>query len=225
MHRTKIYRTRQVQLPPPAARAYKQVLKDWATGDHSTQWELEKRLWLQRIAGGTFPECPHDAKFNELHHLLTGELAGEPVVVFFRFTSELNRAEELLKEWGLRFRRLDGSTPEEQRGALIKEFQSGEFTVFLLQTRCVQFGTNLSTSSTVIYYSNWDNPEIRIQSEDRILHAGKDDDLLYLDLVAEGTIDEAIVKALNEKKMSGKVFEMAIVSAIRQASKDALCGR
>ena len=52
---------------------------------------------------------------------------------------------------------------------------------------------------TVIYYSNSYDLEVRLQSEDRAHRIGQEQKVTYIDLVAEKTVDEVIVKALRQK--------------------------
>ena len=51
----------------------------------------------------------------------------------------------------------------------------------------------------MIYYANDFNLETRIQSEDRCHRIGQRNPVTYIDLIADGTIDEKIVKALRDK--------------------------
>ena len=51
----------------------------------------------------------------------------------------------------------------------------------------------------MIYYANDFNLETRIQSEDRCHRIGQRNPVTYIDLIADGTIDEKIVKALRSK--------------------------
>ncbi len=51
----------------------------------------------------------------------------------------------------------------------------------------------------MIYYANDFNLETRIQSEDRCHRIGQKNPVTYIDLIADGTIDEKIVKALRDK--------------------------
>ena len=48
--------------------------------------------------------------------------------------------------------------------------------------------------------------EKRAQSEDRIIHPVKQEPLLYIDLVTEGTIDEIVVDALQDKSISAQIL-------------------
>jgi SNF2 family DNA or RNA helicase len=54
----------------------------------------------------------------------------------------------------------------------------------------------LTGASTMIYYSNGYDLEKRQQSEARIDRIGQEKPMTYVDIIAEGTIDEKIVKAL-----------------------------
>ena len=61
------------------------------------------------------------------------------------------------------------------------------------------YGITLTGASTMIYYSNGYDLEKRQQSEARIDRIGQEKPMTYIDLLAEGTIDEKIVKALRNK--------------------------
>ena len=59
----------------------------------------------------------------------------------------------------------------------------------------------------MIYYANDFNLETRSQSEDRCHRIGQRNPVTYIDLIAEGTIDEKIIKALRDKiNISAKVL-------------------
>ena len=57
----------------------------------------------------------------------------------------------------------------------------------------------LIAASTVIYYSNSYDLEIRLQSEDRAHRIGQTNKVTYIDLCAAKTIDEKIIKSLRAK--------------------------
>ena len=61
------------------------------------------------------------------------------------------------------------------------------------------YGITLTAANTVIYYSNSYDLEKRLQSEDRAHRIGQTGSVTYVDLIAEGTIDERIVKSLKDK--------------------------
>ncbi len=61
-------------------------------------------------------------------------------------------------------------------------------------------GLNLHAASTVIYYSNDFSLENRLQSEDRAHRIGQVNNVTYIDMIAEGTLDVKIVDVLRNKK-------------------------
>jgi SNF2 family DNA or RNA helicase len=61
------------------------------------------------------------------------------------------------------------------------------------------YGITLTAANTVIYYSNGYDLEKRLQSEDRAHRIGQKKSVTYIDLIAENTVDEKIVKALRKK--------------------------
>ena len=61
------------------------------------------------------------------------------------------------------------------------------------------YGITLTAANTVVYYSNNYDLEKRLQSEDRAHRIGQTGSVTYVDLIAEDTIDERIVKALRDK--------------------------
>ena len=61
------------------------------------------------------------------------------------------------------------------------------------------YGITLTGASTMIYYSNGYDLEKRMQSEARIDRIGQEKPMTYIDIIAEKTVDEKIVKALRKK--------------------------
>ena len=61
------------------------------------------------------------------------------------------------------------------------------------------FGLTLTACNTVIYYSNSYNLEVRMQSEDRAHRMGQTGSVVYIDILARNTLDEAIMKSLINK--------------------------
>jgi len=61
------------------------------------------------------------------------------------------------------------------------------------------YGITLTAASNMIYYSNGYDLEKRQQSEARIDRIGQEKPMTYIDILAEDTIDEKIVKSLRKK--------------------------
>jgi SNF2 family DNA or RNA helicase len=93
-----------------------------------------------------------------------------------------------------------GLTPQEERQDNIKKFQNNPECRFIVgTTQTGGYGITLTQANTVIYYSNGYDLEKRLQSEDRAHRIGQTKSVTYVDLIAEDTVDEKIVKALRDK--------------------------
>ena len=77
--------------------------------------------------------------------------------------------------------------------------KNGPTRYFVGNTQTGGYGITLTAANTVVYYSNNYDLEKRLQSEDRAHRIGQTGSVTYVDLIAEKTIDERIVKALREK--------------------------
>ena len=94
-----------------------------------------------------------------------------------------------------------GDTTNEDRQKAIKEIQDPESPVrFIIGTpQTGGYGITLTGANTMIYYANGYDYEKRIQSEARINRAGQTRKMTYIDIIAQDTVDEKIVKALRSK--------------------------
>ena len=93
-----------------------------------------------------------------------------------------------------------GLTPAAERQKNIKKFQNDDKCRFFVgTTQTGGYGITLTAASTMIYYSNGYDLEKRQQSEARIDRIGQKFPMTYIDIMAENTVDERIVKALRKK--------------------------
>jgi SNF2 family DNA or RNA helicase len=94
-----------------------------------------------------------------------------------------------------------GETPFEERQGNIKKIQDPNSPVrFIIGTpQTGGYGITLTEANTMIYYSNGYDLEKRTQSEARINRAGQKRKMTYIDIIAQDTVDEKIVKALIKK--------------------------
>jgi len=93
-----------------------------------------------------------------------------------------------------------GLTPQDERQDNIRKFQSDLRCRFIVGTPSTGgYGITLTAANTVIYYSNGYDLEKRLQSEDRAHRIGQKKNVTYVDIIAEDTVDEKIVKALRDK--------------------------
>jgi len=93
-----------------------------------------------------------------------------------------------------------GLTPSSERQQNIEKFQNDDKCRFFVGTpQTGGYGITLTAASTMIYYSNGYDLEKRQQSEARIDRIGQKFPMTYIDIMAENTVDERIVKALRKK--------------------------
>jgi len=94
-----------------------------------------------------------------------------------------------------------GDTKDSIRQSIVDDFMdnNSKLRFFVGNPKTGGYGLTLTSSHTVVYYSNDYSLEVRMQSEDRAHRIGQTDKVTYVDLMTEGTIDEKIVKALNNK--------------------------
>jgi superfamily II DNA or RNA helicase len=123
---------------------------------------------------------------------------GHKALVFSQWTSLLDLVEPLLKERGVRFTRLDGSTVD--RGAVVKSFQDDpSVSVMLLSLKAGGTGLNLTAADHVFLLDPWWNPAAEDQAADRAHRIGQDRPVLVHRLIANDSVEERIL-ALQEKK-------------------------
>jgi SNF2 family DNA or RNA helicase len=110
-------------------------------------------------------------------------------------------SEAIEKEYGKgSYVTMYGATSVEDRKQVCEDFQTNDKVRFFIGNPTVGgYGLTLHAASYVIYYSNNYNLEVRLQSEDRAHRIGQTKNVLYIDIIAEETVDEKIVSALNRK--------------------------
>jgi SNF2 family DNA or RNA helicase len=128
------------------------------------------------------------------------EVSGK-IIIWSRFRYDIVRIRAaLVKEYGEKsVVSYYGDTSDEDRQRAIQLFQDGDARFFVANPATAGYGLTLTEANTVIYYANDFNLETRIQSEDRCHRIGQKNPVTYIDLIAEGTIDEKIVKSLRDK--------------------------
>ena len=126
---------------------------------------------------------------------------GHQILLFSQFTSMLERIEGRLREKGITNFTLQGSTPKEKRAQLVKAFNAGEASVFLISLKAGGTGLNLTAAHVVVHYDPWWNLAAQDQATDRAHRIGQQTHVQVYKLIAKDTIEEKILK-LQEKKAS-----------------------
>lgn len=137
---------------------------------------------------------PRMKMFSELVEEVDGQF-----IVWAHFVEEIRQISAQLRSAGIECVEYHGAIPDKAREAAVDAFQAGKARAFLGQPQSGGIGLTLTAASTVIYYSNDFNLDTRVQSEDRAHRIGTRKSVVYIDLVAEDTKDEAIARALCRK--------------------------
>ena len=93
-----------------------------------------------------------------------------------------------------------GLTAQEHRATHLERFRDDEKCRFMVANPEVGgIGLTLTHACTCVYWNNTFSLEDRLQSEARIWRISQEKPVLYVDLIAKGTIDEKILNALKDK--------------------------
>jgi SNF2 family DNA or RNA helicase len=207
----KTYMKRTIQLSEEQSKVYKQM-KEIAlatlNGKMITTVNVITQLMrLHQITCGHFKSddgVTQTLKSNRLDELMDvlSEMEGKAVIwAHYRHDIEVI-VEAIKKEYGDKsVVTYYGDTSTDDRQKAIKLIQNPESSVrFIVGTpQTGGYGITLTGASTMIYYSNGYDLEKRQQSEARIDRIGQTKNMTYIDIIAEGTVDEKIVKALRTK--------------------------
>lgn len=126
--------------------------------------------------------------------------AGHRMLVFSQFTTMLERLETDLKEAGISYFKITGSTPKEQRIQMVNAFNSGSVPVFLISLKAGGTGLNLTGADVVIHYDPWWNLAVQNQATDRAHRLGQTKTVTVYKLIMKNSIEEKILKLQEAKK-------------------------
>ena len=207
----KTFMKRIVKMTPAQEKVYKQMkhlaLAEMEGKQMTTATVLTQLMRLHQITCGHFTAddgTTKDIKNNRITELLNTleEIHGK-VVIWAHYQYDVETiVEHLKKEYGDNsFVTYYGKTPMSERQDNIKKFQDLKSPVRFLvgTTQTGGYGITLTAASTMIYYSNGYDLEKRQQSEARIDRIGQKFPMTYIDIMAQDTVDERIVKALRKK--------------------------
>jgi SNF2 family DNA or RNA helicase len=126
------------------------------------------------------------------------DLLPHKAIFWGRFNNDIDLMMDVLGERAVRY---DGTVDEDARARAKDDFQKGDAQWFVAKQQSAGEGLTLHAAKTAVYYSNTFRLLDRLQSEDRPHRIGMDDNPVnYIDLIAEDTVDEHIIKNLRLKR-------------------------
>ena len=206
----KIYMKREIELSAEQNKVYKQMKEEalaTLNGKQiTTMTVLTQLMRLQQITCGHFVAddgTTQQIKSNRLNELMDilDEVEGKSII-WAHWQKDIQIIKTaLVKKYGPgSVVDYYGLTPQDQRDTNREKFQHDPMCRFFIGTPSTGgYGLTLTAANTVIYYSNGYDLEKRLQSEDRAHRIGQKKSVTYVDILAEETVDEKIVKSLRKK--------------------------
>ena len=206
----KIYMKRQINLTTDQKKLYEQMRKEaLATLNGkkvTTVNALTQLMRLHQITCGHFTSddgVTQPIKNNRIDELMNvlEEIEGK-AIIWAHYQYDINTIIKEVEKVHGPGSIVDyyGLTPQDERQPNIKKFQSDPKCRFMVGTPSTGgYGITLTAANTVIYYSNGYDLEKRLQSEDRAHRIGQKKSVTYVDILADETVDEKIVKSLRKK--------------------------
>ena len=162
---------------------------------------------LMQLAGGAIYDedgntiVIHDAKIQRLREIVEDNV-GHPVLVFYQYKHELERLKAAIPDARLL------KTADDLRA-----WNRGDIPVLLAHPASAGYGLNLQQGGHIIvWYSLTWSLEQYLQANARLCRQGQKDTVVIHQLIAKGTVDEAVAAALTKKEAG----QQAMLTAIRK---------
>lgn len=125
---------------------------------------------------------------------------GHKALVFSQFVKHLKLVEDWVREAGIPYQYLDGSTPGKERERRVDAFQAGDGQLFLISLKAGGTGLNLTAADFVLHLDPWWNPAAEDQASDRAHRIGQQRPVTVYRFVSEGTIEEKVLALHADKR-------------------------
>lgn len=164
---------------------------------------LVKLLRLQQITGGFVTNDAGETVFlgeskrNLLASVCEELEGGFPFIVFARFKKDIEAIRDVGSDLGADVKELSGSkrTAISATGSLTETCD-----IAAVQIQAGKEGIDLSRASVAIYYSLGFSLGDYKQSRARLVRPGQTESVKFIHLMAKGTIDERVMKAMERKQ-------------------------
>lgn len=206
-----LHDVRKCELEPAARKAYKALEDDlfafWGEGSITAANALVRLLRLQQTTSGWLPVedaegevtlTPiSDAKEKLLGDLLEDIGPHEPVVVFCRFTNDLDAVRAQTEKLGRTYGELSG---RDKGGLTDRAEMNPDIDVIGVQIQAGGVGIDLTRARYAVYYSTGFSLGDYEQSLARVHRPGQTRPTTYYHLQVEDTVDERVYEALQNRK-------------------------
>lgn len=210
----------EINLPKKAMDQYKELEKDLVIElDNeditATNAAVLTGKLLQMSNGAIYSESKefveiHDEKLNALLDIIEAA-NGKPVLVFYSYKHDLTRIMKVLSQNKLKGQELKDSSD-------IKKWNSGEIPILLLHPASAGHGLNLQYGGNIVVWFGltW-SLELYQQANARLHRQGQKDIVIIHHLIAKGTVDEDVMRALESKEVNQNVLLEAVKARLKDS--------
>lgn len=207
----KIYENKIITLSPEERKIYNKL----ANGGHEATEDEQAIVacirckqfcnWPPKIDEG----CATTTKMDVLKEVLDEVVVqnGHKALIFTQYKEMLNVIADTVAGMGLKYLRIDGDTPKEERAKMQKIFNEDTVTDLMIGTEAMSLGLTLIGADHVIMYDhNW-SPSIMSQRADRAHRIGQKNVVTVVGFTCKDTIEERILEVLeNKNKITAEVL-------------------
>ena len=203
---------RPIALEDKVQKLYKAFVKEsymeLSNGEVTATNILTRLLRLQQITGGFIRpdeeseryEQISSAKLDALEDIIDTAISeNKKLMVIARFIPEIKEICKMLDQKKVKYAHICGEVKD--RAAEVERFQNEpDCMIFVGQLQTVSMGLTLTAASTMVFYSLSYNFADYSQARARIHRIGQKNNCLYIHLVVKNTVDETVLKALEQKE-------------------------
>lgn len=194
---------REFDLSPEEARVYREMERDFVadlkTGQVTAANVLVRLLRLAQITSGALEtedgmiEIVGDSKAKLLEEVIE-DCGSEPVAIFCRFHRDLDQIHAVAKKLGLESLELSGRRNDLDGG----KWERGQ--VLAVQEQAGGVGVDLTRGRYCVFWSLSYSLGDYQQARARVHRPGQERNVVYVHLIARGTIDRKVRDALDRKE-------------------------
>lgn len=159
-------------------------------------------------------------KLEDALHMLANAIGKDhKILIFSQFVKHLTILGAKLKQRGLDFAYLDGST--KNRKEQVERFQNNDtLKLFLISLRAGGVGLNLTKADYVFILDPWWNPAVEAQAIDRAHRIGQENKVFTYKFITRNTVEEKILRLQQNKIKLATELISAEESFIKKLTKE-----
>lgn len=162
---------------------------------------LTKRLYSRMLCGQY-----SEAKLQAFKDLL--ESTNDRLLVFYNFTDELAKLEEIARDLNKPLSFCNGHTKD------FTAYEEEENSVTFLQYQAGAMGLNLQKANKIVYFTLPERSELFEQSKKRTNRIGQERTCFYYLMICKNSVEESIYRALLRREdYNQRLFEKEVLNA------------